>query len=75
MSELLYVAVVMIAYDFSLHLMETVIGNKEKVRKKWYYWPPLKIFGDFENRKIYNYFWTIYWGIVFILVILSLLYA
>lgn len=72
MIELLYIVAIMIAYDFMLHLIKTIIGDKDKTKKKWYYWPPTKILGRPGNRKLYNYFWTSYWGFALILVILSI---
>lgn len=68
---LLYLIAIMILYDFSLHVMETIHGNKEKAMKKWYCWPPAKIFNN-HGRRFYNYFWTFYWGLAFILLIIAI---
>ena len=57
----------MIFYDFSLHLIELFFGT-EKARNLKYYWPA------FHNRKIYTTFWTVYWGIAFILLLIYLLF-
>lgn len=62
----------MIFYDLYLHVIETIIGNWRKAKKKVYYWPPSKIF-KFDGDGFYNIFWTVYWGIAFILILIYLL--
>ena len=66
---ILYILAVMIFYDFSLHLIETIYGGKKKALKLNFYWSPSKIFRN-NNREFYNYFWTAYWGLVFILIVI-----
>ena len=51
---ILYILAVMILYDFHLHVIESIHGSWEKAWEKKYYWPPLKIFGQRENRKFYK---------------------
>lgn len=67
---LLYVALIMVFYDFSLHLLELIFGlkNAEKIK---IYWPKFEINGKF-SRKFYTSFWTLYWGIAILLIIIYL---
>lgn len=69
---LLYIVLIMILYDFSLHLLELIFGL-EKVRKLKPYWPEwiFTIKGEF-HRRLYAIFWTIYWAIAFILLLMYL---
>lgn len=60
---ILYILGILIFYDFSLHLMELIAG-KEQARKIKYYWL------EFPNRKRYTLFWTIYWGIALLLILI-----
>ena len=66
---LLYILIIMIFYDFSLHLLRLVLGL-EKARKIKYYWP--NFLTGKKNRKRYEIFWTIYWLIALILTIIYL---
>ena len=65
---IIYVLTIMVFYDFHLHLIEIKFGNQTKSMPKWYYWPPAKIFKN-EAEKFYNYFWTTYWGVAFVLLL------
>ena len=70
MKIIAYMLALMIFYDFYHHLIQTIHGDFRKSWNKWYYWPPNKIFSNIKNKKFYNYFWTIFWGIAFVLVLL-----
>ena len=65
---ILYILIIMIFYDFSLHLLEFVLGI-ERARKIKYYWPSFLI----GKRRRYTVFWTTYWGTAFILVLFYML--
>lgn len=61
---------IMILYDFHLHVIETISGSWEKAWNRKYYWPPSKIANKKESSMFYNIFWTSYWGLAFILVLI-----
>ena len=65
---ILYVLLIMVFYDFSLHLLEFVLG-RNRARKIKYYWPRFLI----GKRKTYTKFWTIYWGIAFFLILIYII--
>lgn len=65
---ILYLLLIMIFYDFSLHLLRLTLGL-DKARKIKYYWPTFLI----KRRKGYDVFWTTYWLIAFILLIIYFL--
>jgi hypothetical protein len=69
MDLILCILGILILYDLQLHLIETIIGNQQKAMKNPYYWPPGKIFNN-DSDCFYNFFWTIYWAIAFILTII-----
>lgn len=71
-SVLPYLLLAMIFYDFSLHLLELIMGRKRARKLKPYH--PVRLFvakGKF-NRKKYTVFWTIYWGIALLLLLIYL---
>ena len=62
-----YVLLVMIFYDFSLHFIELMGWQMFFVARRnifSYYWPVP------NNRKNYTIFWTAYWGIAFVLLLI-----
>lgn len=65
---ILYILAVMIFYDFSCHYLRLTLGL-ERARKLKYYWPTFLV----GKEKRYNIFWTTYWGIVFILLLIYIL--
>jgi len=69
---ILYVLLLMILYDFSLHLLELIIGS-ECARKIKYYWPKFETKGKFDRKK-YTKFWICYWGAALILLVVYLLF-
>jgi len=71
MNYLLYLLAAMILYDLHLHVIETILGDYKKAWNKWFYWPPAKIFNA-KNRAFYNFFWTIFWGIAFLLTLVMI---
>lgn len=73
MNFVLYILAIMILYDLQLHIIETIIGDKQKAMKNQYYWPPAKIFCD-DSDYFYNIFWTIYWLIAFILLFVYIIF-
>ncbi len=80
---ILYILAVMIFWDFSLHVIELLNLAPKFTRSKSifsYYFPHLRwrksLNGPIERenwRKLYNCFWTTYWGIAFILLIIYLI--
>lgn len=62
---ILYILFAVIFYDFSLHLLRLMLGLK-RARKIRYYWPTFLV----ENKKGYEIFWTIYWGIALVLIVI-----
>ncbi|MBD3203215.1 hypothetical protein GF327_02900 [Candidatus Woesearchaeota archaeon] len=69
MLNLIYVLAAMILYDLYLHIIELIHGNWKRAWKKFYYWPPSKIFEN-KSDKFYNIFWTFYWIIALTICIL-----
>ncbi len=65
MDIILYILLIMIFYDFSLHLSRLFLGL-EKARKIKYYWPCFLV----GHEKRYNIFWTLYWGIALTLTVI-----
>ncbi len=70
MKELiLYILLIMIFYDFSLHLLELFLGL-DKVKKLKPYWPSwLFIRNKKFDRKLYTIFWILYWLLALILLL------
>lgn len=69
-SIILGILVIMIFYDFTLHLIETLELEKFFYPRRnifSYYWPVAK------SRQVYNIGWTIYWGTAFLLIIIYVL--
>lgn len=66
----LYVLFIMIMYDCSLHAIELFWG-KEFGRKLTWYWPTFKIKGVY-NHTFYTVFWTCYWFIAAMLLLIYL---
>jgi len=62
----LYIAVLMIFYDLSAHFVYLIGVEKFFLKKKLNWWP------EWEDKK-YALFWTIYWGIVFLLLLIYIL--
>lgn len=62
-----YILAVMIFYDLSLHLLELLL--KKRALKIRYYWPKFLTNRRFDRRK-YTMFWTAYWGLAFVLILL-----
>jgi len=65
---LLYILLIMIFYDLSLHILRLILGLN-RARKLRYYWPTFLV----GKERRYNLFWTSYWGIAFLLLSLYLL--
>lgn len=51
----LYVLLVMIFYDFSLHVLRYILGLS-KARKIKYYWPTFLV----GKKRRYEIFWSVY---------------
>jgi hypothetical protein len=68
-SLILIILLLMIFYDFSLHLLRLILGL-DAARKFKYYWPGFLI----GKEKAYNLFWSIYWGFAFLLLFAYLLF-
>ena len=63
---ILSILVLMIFYDFSLHLIEVLGWEKFLYPRRnifSYYWPVA------SNRQHYNIGWTVYWGVAFLLML------
>jgi len=84
LNIILYVLVVMIFWDFSLHLIE-LLGWAEKFIKSKsifsYYYPHFRwkktSTGPVEREnwgKLYQRFWVTYWGLAFILLVIYLIF-
>lgn len=71
-----YIIIVMILWDFSLHTFDLLhVFNKTKMKHPFGAYLILNYLGggDLERRKkARSIFWTIYWGIAFILLLLYL---
>ncbi|MBN1503058.1 hypothetical protein JW930_05930 [Candidatus Woesearchaeota archaeon] len=61
---------VMLAYDLSIHIIYLFRKEQFFFKRKINYWPDFGQGKNF-NRLKYDLFWTVYWGIAFILIILS----
>ncbi|MBI2632412.1 hypothetical protein HYW75_05390 [Candidatus Pacearchaeota archaeon] len=68
---ILYLLIIMVFYDLSLHIIELLVGLK-KAKKFRPYYPNFEIKGKW-NFIYYTAFWIIYWGIAFILLIIYLI--
>ena len=69
MDFLAYVLAVMIFYDFSLHLLELILGTGRARKLPYSPYRMLLTKGDFDRKK-YTIFWTGYWGIALILILI-----
>jgi hypothetical protein len=73
-----FVLALMIIYDFSAHLFDVLIDSKKTTLKHPFgMYKLMDRFGG-ENKekrqKIYNVFWTTYWGIASVLIIIYLIF-
>ncbi len=64
---ILYFLAVMIFYDFSLHALRLALGL-ERARKIKCWWP--NFLTGKKNRRRYEIFWDVYWGIAFVLIVI-----
>jgi|GEM_PF-1870844 len=80
---LLYIVAAMTFYDFTIHVIEYLkwqhyfLGSRSPFS---YYYPHFafkKVSGGFTNREnfytVYQTFWTVYWGLAFLLVVAYLI--
>jgi hypothetical protein len=81
---ILYILTAMVFWDFSCHIIE-LFGYREKFTKSKsvlsYYYPHFHWKktpnGPVERknwRKYYDYFWSLYWGIAFVLLLIYILF-
>ena len=70
MENLIYIVLAMIVYDFSIHLIFLLKKQDFFLDRGLNYWPEWK---DDKNATVYyQRFWTAYWGLAWVLLILYL---
>lgn len=76
MNFILYILAIMIVYDFSLHIYDTALHFKlTKHKHPLGMYKVMDYFGgrdQYKRATVYNIFWTTYWGIASILILIYL---
>lgn len=71
MKALAWIVLTMIIYDWSVHLIFLFGKQKAFMNRKLNYWPEWK---DKTKSKLrYQQFWSLFWGIAFVLLLIYLL--
>jgi hypothetical protein len=61
MSIVKHIVILMISYDLLIHLAHLIFTREYLMSKRIIFWPVL-------YGRMYDYYWSVYWGIVLILV-------
>jgi hypothetical protein len=69
---ILYILVLMIFYDWSIHLLHLFHKEERVLKRGLNWWPKFLKDNKFDSEK-YQRFWSVYWGTAFVLILIYML--